>query len=674
MDAFTRHQIYLQRFATQEANKFEPFLRDADKVIREVLTKQGELISNQAALTVATKELRGQLGEVYGDYVDLLLVDLEDLSGRETDFTVDTLDKGVEGDILAPTVAAVWAFVLLRPMSLGGSLPDTLKAFVGSIQVSEVKRVTNIVRSGFFERTPVSEILTQIRGTKANRFTDGALNTTNNNARTIAKTSVNHTAVQSKNAVFRKNDRLVGTVEWSSVLDSRTSTICRTLDGDIFPVDSGPRPPAHPNCLAGDTIVTTCSDVSNVYGRAYKGRMIDVFTASGRKITITPNHPVLTARGWVDAGEINCLDQLVCVDDTKGISDKHENSTVAKFSDIFSAANVSVESSLVRSSPSTPEDFHGDGSHGDVSIIYIDSLAWGGVKSILNEKVQNDTLTSREAGAVSLNSCGSLGFGFSGLSCASDRIVGGFRELCSLLRGRFIHSCLLLFRPISRLPEMTEYKLSNGVSGAANTQVLCDTGCANTGVVGVDDGVLSVLAECGELGPANGDACSSESPVDWLVSNAEDLPDLIDAMTVNGAELDNVVDVVVREDVSLHVYNLGNRDNWYIANGIITHNCRSQILPIINPERAVFKGNEERTAKGATGTTKSGASQYYNWLATQPASFQNDVLGKTQGKLFRNGGISNDQFRKLTTDNFGQPLSLDEIKKKDRKAWNEANL
>ena len=37
-------------------------------------------------------------------------------------------------------------------------------------------------------------------------------------------------------------------VKWVSTLDGRTSKICAARDGKVYDIDSGPRPPAHPNC------------------------------------------------------------------------------------------------------------------------------------------------------------------------------------------------------------------------------------------------------------------------------------------------------------------------------------------------------------------------------------------------------------------------------------------
>lgn len=52
---------------------------------------------------------------------------------------------------------------------------------------------------------------------------------------------------------------------------------------------------------------------------------------------------------------------------------------------------------------------------------------------------------------------------------------------------------------------------------------------------------------------------------------------------------------------------------------------------------------------------------YNDWLKKQPASFIDDVLGKTRGKLFRSEKLSLDKF----VDRQGQTLTLDELKAKE---------
>lgn len=61
---------------------------------------------------------------------------------------------------------------------------------------------------------------------------------------------------------------------------------------------------------------------------------------------------------------------------------------------------------------------------------------------------------------------------------------------------------------------------------------------------------------------------------------------------------------------------------------------------------------------------------YGEWLKTQPDWFQDDVLGKTKGKLFRSGGLKIDQF----VDRRGDSLTLSELAREKPAAFDEAGL
>ena len=56
-------------------------------------------------------------------------------------------------------------------------------------------------------------------------------------------------AAVARQAVAEANGDIVAGVRMVATLDSRTSSVCRSLDGRVFPVDSGPRPPVPINCL-----------------------------------------------------------------------------------------------------------------------------------------------------------------------------------------------------------------------------------------------------------------------------------------------------------------------------------------------------------------------------------------------------------------------------------------
>ena len=102
--------------------------------------------------------------------------------------------------------------------------------------------------------------------------------------------------------------------------------------------------------------------------------------------------------------------------------------------------------------------------------------------------------------------------------------------------------------------------------------------------------------------------------------------------------------------------------------------CRSQIVAEFYNEklsntgstRSVnFKGGED-LKKGTTGQIDA-SKQYYDVLKRQPVSQQDAVLGKARGLIFRNAGLSAQEFRNALTDNMGNPLTLQQMANENKK-------
>ena len=117
------------------------------------------------------------------------------------------------------------------------------------------------------------------------------------------------------------------------------------------------------------------------------------------------------------------------------------------------------------------------------------------------------------------------------------------------------------------------------------------------------------------------------------------------------------------------VYNLSTADDeTYVANTFVVHNCRSSTAPKLSPEFDIFDEGATRASKGADGGKQVAAdTTYYDWLKRQPASYQDEVLGKTKGLIFRNSGLTPEQFRAITVDDLGRPLTLEEMAAMDKR-------
>lgn len=85
------------------------------------------------------------------------------------------------------------------------------------------------------------------------------------------------------------------------------------------------------------------------------------------------------------------------------------------------------------------------------------------------------------------------------------------------------------------------------------------------------------------------------------------------------------------------------------------YGCRSlRIMQVKNP---IIKQGERASVQGAV----DGRVTYGGWLKAQPATFQDDVLGKERASLFRAGKVSIERF----TDDTGRVFTLDQLKARE---------
>ena len=96
--------------------------------------------------------------------------------------------------------------------------------------------------------------------------------------------------------------------------------------------------------------------------------------------------------------------------------------------------------------------------------------------------------------------------------------------------------------------------------------------------------------------------------------------------------------------------------------------CRTTTKPKLSSEFDSLDKGATRASNGATGGKPVSAElTYYSWLQQQPAAFQDEVLGKTKGSIFRNSGLSAEEFRKIAIDDLGNPLTLKELADRDNR-------
>lgn len=101
-------------------------------------------------------------------------------------------------------------------------------------------------------------------------------------------------------------------------------------------------------------------------------------------------------------------------------------------------------------------------------------------------------------------------------------------------------------------------------------------------------------------------------------------------------------------------------------------NCRSIMVAVTKSWRELgFDADElsPSTRSSMDGQVPDSLT-YQTWLEKQSAARQDEILGVTKGKLFRDGGLTLDRF----VSNKGHTYTLDELKKRDALAFEKAGL
>lgn len=243
LDATVRHQIKLLRFSQGEAQVAAGLLAQSDdelvKLLQTKLTETSE--ARIRALLVEVRRMRTAVAEQINAE---LQEDMEGLSKTEAEWEVSMLQGATPISLAFNTVSPN----MLKAVSGSPINGIPLEGWLGKMAANDVSRIEQQIRLGVLQGETIDQMVSRIRGTKANGYKDGVLETTRREAEMIARTATNHVSTAARQATWDANADVISGVRWVATLDGRTSPVCQSRDGEVYPIDKGPRPPAHPNC------------------------------------------------------------------------------------------------------------------------------------------------------------------------------------------------------------------------------------------------------------------------------------------------------------------------------------------------------------------------------------------------------------------------------------------
>lgn len=249
IDLANRQQVYLERLKAGYDRQWVPVQENLRRRMREVL---GGLEAknlqdlDRRELQRALIALREAHLEVTAAAMTDFVSQMPDLASYAAGLEIATLTALV-GTVRfnAPTARLAYEAALQNPIQATGEL---LADMVKSWPVNDARRVSNVVQKGWGQGKTLQQMISEVVGTKANKYTDGILEVSRRHAGTVIHTATQHVANAARMDVWERNSDIVKKYQWLSTLDRRTTQQCKSLDGQTFEPGKGPMPPIHPNC------------------------------------------------------------------------------------------------------------------------------------------------------------------------------------------------------------------------------------------------------------------------------------------------------------------------------------------------------------------------------------------------------------------------------------------
>jgi len=395
------------------------------------------------------------------------------------------------------------------------------------------------------------------------------------------------------------------------VLTAGDDDVCPTCE-DI--ADEGPYTlddaegliPAHPNCVLPGMAVE--GNVLAALKSSYSGPALEIETRSGRRLSVTGQHPILTSLGFVAAKDLREGMKLIC----KGtdvrwsftsLVDANNNNGPILIEQIYDTLRAQ---GLCSVSPSG-DDLHGDARHidGDVDIVAVDWRLLCNVHSQSEKGRSKLVLPSAYARLVELVQFTTVNQFFA-RSLATTRSIPSTRALVLNQFARLLQDTPLQVLSLGssahtniKFPKMLDQYV------AFYSTLVRDLFERDAGLVLLDQsGKLSTLEDYLRSTGISNDAFQ------YIVHNASSYLQFLDDLVSRQPGLVEFDDVISLRSFHYNgpVYDLQTTTGSMVAQGIFESNCRCAFVPSADARYAHDAGPDDE-ARGPDGKWITGGGK-----------------------------------------------------------------
>jgi hypothetical protein len=595
--------------------------RDVVKILRE-LEKEliGKIASDnltewgRARVNKQLKEARELIERYYDQIAVKSISDTDDIAKLAASVTASSISSAA----VLPTAA------VLDRIATDAVIQGAAQGAWWQKQAADVQfKFAAAVRQGLAGAETNQQIVQRVRD---------VMDVSKRNAATLVQTSTATIAGEAQMQVILANDDLVLRIRAYETLDSKTCI----------------------ECFPAGTLVQSAGDAEHVLRGKYRGQINVITTAGGKKLRGTPNHPVLTTRGFLPIAELKPCDKVINIIFDDGVMAVRNNG-VEMPSEIGAFFDLCSENAFpnIRREAASAIDLYGDGKgiDGEIDIVPINCKLRGNNKAELFKSVFDPLLSDIEfpCGLSGLDELNDLIFRVRCSRLTSEVASGftqngvnaAFRPACDICNQVWLHSFIEQIDDLNSVSQDVWAALAS--LHLRHNAMFFEQGCD--------------CGSCGVVSASNG-SCRNAFSVQ------------LDDVVSNGTEFSEC-----------HVYTLQDSLGFYIAEGIIVKNCgiadgkeyTKDFKPIGHnipykptPRHFNCRGgylpvvidSEPGGTRASTDGQVSASLTFEGWLERQPIERQNDILGKGRAELYRKGTIT---LQDLVSGR-GRPLTIEQLK------------
>tara|TARA_R110002020_G_scaffold41325_6_gene121996 strand:+ start:165 stop:2495 length:2331 start_codon:yes stop_codon:yes gene_type:complete len=258
-----RHAVYLEQIKAKEVARMMQFMDsklipDMERLLAKRLKRVGIAGGGIHAKRFSSlmEEMRAILKSNMGGMRGLQADRMLKIGNLEAQWQAGVLKQTVplEMTFKTPTIGTIRSALTSKPMQ--GRL---LSKWYSDLATSTAKNISDQLTIGFLQGESIDRLSARIMGVPDIEKGFSGTSTraqVRRHVRTVTRTATNHIASNARDATYAENKDIIKKVRYVATLDSRTSDVCQSLDGQEFPVGQGERPPMHHQCRSTTVPIT----------------------------------------------------------------------------------------------------------------------------------------------------------------------------------------------------------------------------------------------------------------------------------------------------------------------------------------------------------------------------------------------------------------------------------